>query len=119
MKLLRKAIVAGETGVGKSALLTRFTDSRFSSVHDPTIGVEFGSRTLQLGDDVVKLQVWDLAGIETFRTIVRSFYSGTFIVIIVQLFEGCALFPMFIFQLNSQSHSEAYVGAPLAVGQAA
>jgi small GTP-binding protein len=54
-------------GVGKSCLLLQFTDKRFQTVHDLTIGVEFGARTIQIDDLVVKLQVWDTAGQETFR----------------------------------------------------
>jgi Ras-related protein Rab-2A len=54
-------------GVGKSCLLLQFTDKRFQTVHDLTIGVEFGARTIQIDELVVKLQVWDTAGQETFR----------------------------------------------------
>jgi len=45
--------------VGKSCLLLQFTDKRFQPVHDLTIGVEFGSRTLTIDDNQVKLQIWD------------------------------------------------------------
>ena len=55
------------TGVGKSCLLLQFTDKRFQTVHDLTIGVEFGARTIQIDDLSVKLQVWDTAGQESFR----------------------------------------------------
>jgi Ras-related protein Rab-2A len=47
--------------------LLQFTDKRFQTVHDLTIGVEFGARTIQIDELVVKLQVWDTAGQETFR----------------------------------------------------
>ena len=46
-------------GVGKSCLLLQFTDKRFQHVHDLTIGVEFGSRMVTVGDKQVKLQIWD------------------------------------------------------------
>lgn len=50
-------VVIGDTGVGKSCLLLQFVDRRFSSVHDLTIGVDFGSRIIELGGEKVKLQI--------------------------------------------------------------
>jgi len=70
------------TGVGKSCLLLQFTDKRFQPVHDLTIGVEFGARMITLGEGTdnpntqVKLQIWDTAGQESFRSITRSYYRG-------------------------------------------
>jgi len=58
--------------VGKSCLLLRFTDNRFQAQHDLTIGVEFGSRTIMIDQNQVKLQIWDTAGQEKFRSITRS-----------------------------------------------
>lgn len=46
-------------GVGKSCLLMQFTDKRFSRVHDLTIGVEFGTSTIEVQDKKIKLQIWD------------------------------------------------------------
>lgn len=58
-------------------MLLQFTDKRFQPVHDLTIGVEFGSRLLALPDSTqVKLQIWDTAGQESFRSITRSYYRG-------------------------------------------
>jgi len=64
------------TGVGKSCLLLQFTDKRFQPVHDLTIGVEFGARTVTVDGRDVKLQIWDTAGQESFRSITRSYYRG-------------------------------------------
>jgi len=75
-KYLFKYIIVGDTAVGKSCLLLQFTDKRFQPVHDLTIGVEFGSRTLTIDDNQVKLQIWDTAGQEKFRSITRSYYRG-------------------------------------------
>jgi len=75
-KYLFKYIIVGDTAVGKSCLLLQFTDKRFQPVHDLTIGVEFGSRTLQINNNPVKLQIWDTAGQEKFRSITRSYYRG-------------------------------------------
>lgn len=73
---LFKYIIIGDTGVGKSCLLLQFTDKRFQPVHDLTIGVEFGARMVTIDDKQVKLQIWDTAGQESFRSITRSYYRG-------------------------------------------
>lgn len=62
--------------MGKSCLLLQFTDKRFQPVHDLTIGVEFGARSLTIDDKDIKLQIWDTAGQESFRSITRSYYRG-------------------------------------------
>ena len=63
-------------GVGKSCLLLQFTDKRFQPVHELTIGVEFGARMIHIEGKQIKLQVWDTAGQEAFRSITRSYYRG-------------------------------------------
>eukprot|EP00474_Spongospora_subterranea_P008538 CRZ08996.1 hypothetical protein [Spongospora subterranea] len=73
---LFKYIIIGDTGVGKSCLLLQFTDKRFRPVHDLTIGVEFGARMIQVDNRQIKLQIWDTAGQESFRSITRSYYRG-------------------------------------------
>merc|ERR1712117_348077 len=73
---LFKYIIIGDTGVGKSCLLLQFTDKRFQPVHDLTIGVEFGARVVIIDNKQVKLQIWDTAGQESFRSITRSYYRG-------------------------------------------
>ena len=73
---LFKYIIIGDTGVGKSCLLLQFTDKRFRHDHDLTIGVEFGSRMIKIEDKEIKLQIWDTAGQESFRSITRSYYRG-------------------------------------------
>lgn len=75
-KYLFKYIIIGDTGVGKSCLLLRFTDKRFKPDHDLTIGVEFGTRLIKVKCDTIKLQIWDTAGQESFRSITRSYYRG-------------------------------------------
>lgn len=69
-------IIIGDTGVGKSCLLLQFTDKRFQQVHDLTIGVEFGARMITIDNKQIKLQIWDTAGQESFRSITRSYYRG-------------------------------------------
>jgi Ras-related protein Rab-2A len=73
---LFKYIVIGDTGVGKSCLLLQFTDKRFQPVHELTIGVEFGARMVNIDSKPIKLQIWDTAGQESFRSITRAYYRG-------------------------------------------
>lgn len=73
---LFKYIIIGDTGVGKSCLLLQFTDHRFVPQHDLTIGVEFGARFVMVDGKQMKLQIWDTAGQESFRSITRSYYRG-------------------------------------------
>nr|GMD34999.1 ras-related protein rabb1c [Ipomoea batatas] len=54
----------------------QFTDKRFQPVHDLTIGVEFGARMITIDNKPIKLQIWDTAGQESFRSITRSYYRG-------------------------------------------
>eukprot|EP01120_Amphizonella_sp_Union-15-10_P016528 TRINITY_DN8762_c0_g1_i2.p1 TRINITY_DN8762_c0_g1~~TRINITY_DN8762_c0_g1_i2.p1 ORF type:complete len:225 (-),score=42.05 TRINITY_DN8762_c0_g1_i2:95-721(-) len=71
-----KYIIIGDTGVGKSCLLYQFTDHRFLPDTQHTIGVEFGTRTVDVLGKKVKLQIWDTAGQERFRAVTRSYYRG-------------------------------------------
>jgi len=75
--------MVGDSGVGKSSLLLRFTDDTFSDNFISTIGVDFKIRTVNLEGKVVKMQIWDTAGQERFRTITSSYYRGAHGVILV------------------------------------
>jgi len=71
-----KLLIIGESGVGKSSLLLRFTDNVFDAEHPATIGVDFKVKTLTINGDRVKLAIWDTAGQERFRTLTPSYYRG-------------------------------------------
>jgi Ras-related protein Rab-2A len=73
-----KFVIIGDAAVGKSSLLVRLTDQRFLANPDPTLGVEFGSKLVRIEDQnkTIKLQCWDTAGTESFRSITRSYYRG-------------------------------------------
>ncbi|CEL62840.1 Ras-related protein Rab-4B OS=Mus musculus GN=Rab4b PE=2 SV=2 [Rhizoctonia solani AG-1 IB] len=73
---LLKFIIIGEAGSGKSCLLHQFTQNSFKEHSQHTIGVEFSSRTINIGEKRVKLQLWDTAGQERFRSVTRSYYRG-------------------------------------------
>ncbi|XP_042500678.1 ras-related protein RABA6b-like [Macadamia integrifolia] len=73
---LFKAILIGDSAVGKSNLLTRFAKDHFRLDSKPTIGVEFAYRNIKIGDKIIKAQIWDTAGQERFRAITSSYYRG-------------------------------------------
>ncbi|XP_068964608.1 ras-related protein Rab-25 isoform X1 [Petaurus breviceps papuanus] len=68
-----KVVLIGESGVGKTNLLSRFTRNEFSHDSRTTIGVEFSTRTVLLGTAAVKAQIWDTAGLERYRAITSAF----------------------------------------------
>ncbi|TVU38979.1 hypothetical protein EJB05_12377, partial [Eragrostis curvula] len=78
-----KFITIGDVGVGKSCLLLQFTDRRFQPEHELTIGVEFGTRIVDIDDKPTKLQIWDTAGQESFRSVTIMYYRGAAAAILV------------------------------------
>ena len=80
---LFKLLLIGNSGVGKSCLLLRFSDDTYSNDYISTIGVDFKIKTVELEGKTVKLQIWDTAGQERFRTITSSYYRGSHGIIIV------------------------------------
>ncbi|TMS18507.1 Ras-related protein Rab-25 [Larimichthys crocea] len=71
-----KVVLIGESGVGKSNLLSRFTKNEFNHDSRTTIGVEFSTRTVQLENFTIKAQIWDTAGLERYRAITSAYYRG-------------------------------------------
>ena len=73
---LFKLLIIGESGVGKTCLLLRFTDDSFTANHLTTIGIDFKIKIINLEGKLIKLQIWDTAGQERFRTITKTYYKG-------------------------------------------
>merc|ERR1712086_298338 len=73
---LFKVVLIGESGVGKSNLLTRFTRNEFNRESKSTIGVEFATNTIQVDKKTIKAQIWDTAGQERYRAITSAYYRG-------------------------------------------
>jgi len=82
-EILLKLVLLGDSNVGKSNLASRFTWNDFKSDSKPTIGVEFGTKTVQIEETTVKAQVWDTAGQEKFRAITNAYYRGAYGALIV------------------------------------
>lgn len=81
--LLFKILIIGDSGVGKSCLLLKFTDRYFNDSYISTIGVDFKIQTIQLDNKIIKLQIWDTAGQDRFKTITTSYYRGSHGIVIV------------------------------------
>jgi Ras-related protein Rab-1A len=73
---LFKILLIGDSGVGKSSILTQFANKTFTDSYMSTIGVDFTIKTVDIDGKAVKLQIWDTAGQERFRTITSSYYRG-------------------------------------------
>ena len=80
---LLKYIIIGDAAVGKSNLLLRFTQGDFKTEYQLTIGVEFGAKNLNIGNKNFRLQIWDTAGQENYRSITRAYYKNSVCAILV------------------------------------
>jgi len=78
-----KFIIVGDTGTGKTNLMYRFVFDKFTSEIHPTIGIEFGTKTHQIDNFIVKIYVWDTAGQEKFMSITKAYYRASHCVFIV------------------------------------
>ncbi|CAK8691301.1 ras-related protein Rab-10-like [Clavelina lepadiformis] len=74
--LLFKLLLIGDSGVGKTCVLFRFSDDAFNTTFISTIGIDFKIKTVELNGKKIKLQIWDTAGQERFHTITTSYYRG-------------------------------------------
>ncbi|XP_059208797.1 ras-related protein Rab-15-like isoform X2 [Centropristis striata] len=72
--ILFRLLMLGDSGVGKTCMLRRFTDSEFDPSHISTIGVDFKMKTLELDGIRVRVQIWDTAGQERYQTITKQYY---------------------------------------------
>lgn len=73
---LFKVVLIGDSGVGKSNLLSRFTRNEFNLESKSTIGVEFATKSIQIDSKTIKAQIWDTAGQERYRAITSAYYRG-------------------------------------------
>ena len=74
---LLKYIIIGDSGVGKSNILLKYINNTFSEEFKATVGVEFGAKNLQVNGRVYRIQIWDTAGQENFRSIARAYYKNS------------------------------------------
>ena len=77
-----KIVLIGDTCVGKSCILVRFSDDVFSENYVTTIGVDFRFKTMIVKNKIAKIQIWDTAGQERYRSITTAYYRGAAAIII-------------------------------------
>jgi len=80
---LFKVLITGNSCVGKSNILLRFSENIFHESFLPTIGVDFKIKNVMVNDKQVKLHIWDTAGQERFKTITATYYKGAHAVMLV------------------------------------
>jgi Ras-related protein Rab-1A len=80
---LFKVLLLGDTDVGKSSLILRYTEETFNSKLVNSIGVDFKMKKKEIDGKIIKVQIWDTAGHERFRSITYSYYRGANAIIIV------------------------------------
>lgn len=78
-----KLLMIGDSGVGKTCLLLRYSNDSFSPTFITTIGIDFKIKNVEIDGKKCKLQVWDTAGQERFRTITTSYFRGAHGIILV------------------------------------
>ena len=73
--VIYKIIIIGDSGVGKSNILSRYLRDEFKQDSKSTVGVEFGAKKLTINNTTIKAQIWDTAGQERFRSIPKKYYE--------------------------------------------
>ena len=75
--LIYKIILVGDSGVGKTNILTRYINNEFSFSTQSTVGVEFSGKMIKKDGKAIKLQIWDTAGEERYKSITNAYYKGS------------------------------------------
>ncbi|KAJ5077760.1 ras-related protein rab-11c [Anaeramoeba ignava] len=111
-----KIVLIGDSSVGKTNLLTRFCENEFTSDSMPTIGVEFGSKIVEINEQIIKAQIWDTAGQERFRSVTQVYYRssiGAFIVYDITNSESFERLDDWVREFKEQSELNAI---PMIIG---
>ena len=80
---LLKYIIVGDSAVGKSNLLMKFAHNKFTEDYQATIGVEFAAKNVEIEKQIYRIQIWDTAGQENFRSITRAYYKHSVCAMVV------------------------------------
>eukprot|EP00041_Stephanoeca_diplocostata_P010683 m.170074 g.170074 ORF g.170074 m.170074 type:complete len:215 (+) comp18257_c1_seq1:332-976(+) len=76
-KILLKVLLLGDSGVGKTSLMSRYVNEKFTNHYKATIGADFLTKDVAVGGHIVTMQIWDTAGQERFRSLGVTFFRGT------------------------------------------
>jgi len=100
MSELLRIIIIGDSGVGKSNIVMRYTKNQFNAELTTTTGVENQTKTVTIGNQKIRVQLWDLAGQERYRSMAKAYYRGTHGVLLVLDITKKSSFENLIFWLN-------------------
>lgn len=78
-----KVVILGDVNVGKTSFISRLTDNKFKAEYEPSIGVDFASKSIKYKDKYLKLQIWDTAGQEKYKSLIPSYLRGANLVYIM------------------------------------
>lgn len=78
-------MILGDSSVGKTNILLRFTDDDYKPVHMATIGVDFRIKIIDINGKKAKLQLWDTAGQDRFRNITETYYRNAMGIVLVDI----------------------------------
>jgi Ras-related protein Rab-8A len=105
-----KILMIGNSCVGKTSVLIRFTNNNFSPTFITTIGIDFKIKSLTIGDKKIKLQIWDTAGQERFRTITKSYFrSAQGVILVYDITDKTSFMSIRNWIEQIQLHSESNV----------
>ena len=83
-EFIYKILLLGDSSVGKTCFLMRYSDNTFQEIHMSTIGLDYKLKNVQLDDgNIVKIQIWDTAGQDRFRSITKNYYKGAHGIILI------------------------------------
>ena len=87
-----KVIVIGDSGVGKTSITYRATKREFLEKNAPTLGFEYFPFVIKYNEKVIKLEIWDTCGQESYRSLIKSFFTNSSLAIIVYAIDDLKSF---------------------------
>lgn len=78
-----KIVFVGDVSVGKTSIMNRFIENKFSDTYDPSIGVDFHAKSIIFYEEQIKLNFWDSAGQEKYRSLIPAYVKGASIIFII------------------------------------
>ena len=79
----QKLILIGDVAVGKTSIINSILGQKFNDEYEPSIGVDFFSKTIKYKGKSIKLQIWDSAGQEKFKSLIPNYIRGASLIILV------------------------------------
>jgi Ras-related protein Rab-11A len=110
--MIFKVVLIGDSGVGKSNILTRYIRDEFSLETKSTVGVEFGSKKSKIKGTNIKTQIWDTAGQERYKSITNAYYKGAkgaLVVFDISRKDTFTAVDRWIGELKSNAYSEVSI----------